>query len=183
MLFATILAMVFSFLAGIIGLISSIKKKANLKSYLKSSLGIIMLIPVVMAFAIPMLYRSATRAKQGEAKWYLEEIYNDYSAYHRKHHTYPIAPSIQVGDTVLDCFQIVGWKPRGNIRYNYNCMNIEAFSPAVNDSPCPPGIVTAATKDSFTVAACGNIDNDTTVDVWTINDSKKLKNVIDDVKN
>ena len=51
------------------------------------------------------------------------------------------------------------------------------------DHPCHPGIVTSATKDSFTVAACGNTDNDETIDVWTIDDANHLRNVVDDVKN
>jgi len=61
-------------------------------------------------------------------------------------------------------------------------MNTEAFSPVQNDFYCPPGIISTATKDSFTVAACGNVDADTTTDVWTIDDAKHLRNVIDDVK-
>jgi len=137
---------------------------------------------ILAAIAIPNFLRFCARAKQSEAKQNLGAIYSAYQSYNSDHHTYPSAPSIQTGATVLNCFAIAGWEPKGQIRYNYNCMNIEAFSPATNDSPCPPGIFTTAAKDSFTVATCGNVDNDTTVDVWTINDSKKLKNVIDDVR-
>ena len=60
-------------------------------------------------------------------------------------------------------------------------MNTEVFSPATNDYHCP-GEYAHADKDSFTTAACGNVDNDATVDVWTINDARKLKNVVDDVR-
>jgi len=144
---------------------------------------VILLIAVfgmILWIVIPNIYRLPP--KQNEAKQNLKAIYSAYQQYHSDHHTYPSLPSIQIGNTIVNCLEIADWKPAGTIRYNYNCMSIEAFSPATNDSPCPPGIVTTATKDSFTIAACGNVDNDTTVDVWTINDSKKLKNVIDDVR-
>jgi hypothetical protein len=183
---ASILTMPFSFIAGVIGLINSIKKKANFSSYLKSSLGIIMLVPLLIAFAMPQISsrHSAARAKQSEAKQNLEQIYDAYSAYHKKHHTYPNAPSMQSGETIFDCLQVAGWKPRGNIRYNYNCMNTEVFSPGEypGNYPCPPEVVTQANQNSFIVAACGNVDADSTVDVWTIDDAKHLRNVVDDVK-
>ena len=162
--------------------------------------GFVMIALLILAIAIPNILRFSARAKQSEAKNNLGAAYTVYQAYHNSYHTYPSAPNIQTGATVYNCF--VGWVPQNDlyytiyakrqersgwdtmnqIRYNYNCMNIEAFSPPINDSTCPPGIVTHADKDSFTVAACGNVDNDTTVDVWTINDAKKLKNVVDDVK-
>jgi hypothetical protein len=131
------------------------------------------------------LFRYLARGVPGqiEAKKNLAAIYTAYQAYHSNYNTYPSSPSTQIDDTVYNCLSVAGWRPKGTIRNNYNCMNTEAFSPAANDSPCPLGIITSATKDSFTIAACGNVDNDTTVDVWTINDAKHLRNVVDDVKN
>ena len=122
------------------------------------------------------------RHRQYEARQNLGAIYTAYFSYHFDNNTYPSAPFIFVKGVKYNCLAVSDWEPKGTIRYNYNCMNTEAFSPAVNDSPCPPGIVTSATRDSFTIAACGNIDNDATVDVWTIDDAKHLRNVVDDVK-
>jgi type IV pilus assembly protein PilA len=139
------------------------------------------IILVLAAISIPNFLSFCARAKQSEAKQNLGAIYSAYQQYHSDHHTYPSSPSIQIGSTTVNCFAIAGWEPKGQIRYNYNCMNTEAFSPAFNDSPCP-GDYSHADKDSFTIASCGNVDADTTVDVWTINDRKKLKNVVDDVR-
>jgi Tfp pilus assembly protein PilE len=141
------------------------------------------IIFIVAAIAIPNFNRYAARVDPREGKKNLRAIYSAYVSYHSDYNTYPSSPSIQVGDRAYNCFAVSGWEPKGQIRYNYNCMNTEAFSPATNDSSCPPGIVTTATKDSFTIAACGNVDNDMTVDVWTIDDAKHLRNVVGDVKN
>jgi type IV pilus assembly protein PilA len=141
---------------------------------------------VIIAIAIPNFLRFNAKAKQSESKQNLMAIYEAYQSYHTFHQTYPSLPSIQIGNTIFNCISVAGWTPSNSfsyIRYNYNCMNVEAFSPAVNDSPCPPGTFTTATKDSFTVASCGNVDSDTFVDVWTIDDGKHLRNVRDDVWN
>lgn len=146
---------------------------------------IILTIGLLMANVIPNFLRYPGRAKQDEAKHNLVAIFKAYQQYHSDHHTYPSAPEIQDGNTVYNCFTIAGWKPKDEWqRYNYYCMNTGVFSPDAYspNHPCPPGVVSTATKDSFTVAACGNVDNDTTVDVWTINDRKQLRNIIDDVK-
>jgi len=144
----------------------------------------LLLIGVINFIAIPNLLRfeKAPWEKQSEPKQNLRAIYEAYKSYHSDHNTYPSGPSIQALGFNFNCVSISGWEPKGSIRYNYNCMNIEAFSPAANDSPCPPGIKTNADEASFTIAACGNLDNDTTVDVWTIDDAKHLRNVVDDVK-
>ena len=151
-------------------------------SCLVVGLIILGIVCILAAIAIPNFLRFSGGPKNSEAKQNLGAIFTAYTSYHSDYNTYPSAPFIKIKDATYNCLAVSDWEPKGTIRYNYNCMNTEAFSPAVNDSPCPPGIVTHADKDSFTVAACGNVDNDTTVDVWTINDAKKLKNVVDDVR-
>jgi type II secretory pathway pseudopilin PulG len=177
-------AIPFFFVTGISSLIREIRQEEGFNDYVGAGtrlvIGIILLL--VLAIAIPNIFRFSARSKQGEAKQYLGAIYDAYIEYNRKYETYPSYPYIPVGDTVYNCMSIADWEPKGTIRYNYNCMNTEAFSPAFRDSPCPPGIITTATKDSFTIAACGNVDADTTTDVWTIDDAKHLRNVVDDVK-
>jgi type IV pilus assembly protein PilA len=177
-----VLVEVGAFICAIIGFVQIVSSKFKLTGggYIVLVIG----IQILSADTIPSFIRFPARAKQSEAKQNLGAIFAAYQAYHSDHGTYPSAFSIQVGDMVYNCLSIAGWAPKGTIRYHYNCMNTGVFSPNtyLQDSPCPPGIVTIATKDSFTIAACGNVDNDTTVDVWTIDDAKHLKNVIDDVR-
>ena len=169
-----------SALLGIIGFIKSIASKQDYRSYIKSILGV---LPMVIYLLTSNVLIRNKGVPQSEGKQNLGAIYTAYTSYHSDNNTYPSAPFITLQGATFNCLAIADWEPKGSIRYNYNCMNTEAFSPPVNDSPCPPGIVTSATKDSFTIAACGNVDNDTTIDVWTIDDAKHLKNIIDDVKN
>ena len=179
------IAVPFSFVAGVIGLIKNSRKKEENQGHFNPGWGIFtgVFYIIFMAIAIPSWLDFGARAKQTEAKQNLDAIYAAYQQYHSDHHTYPSAASIQKGDTVVDCFKVVGWQPKLQyIRYNYNCMNSEIYYPATQDSSCPPGIVTSADQISFTIAACGNLDNDATVDVWTIDDAKHLRNVVDDVK-
>ena len=146
---------------------------------------VVAIIGILAAIAIPNFLRFQARAKQSEAKQNLGAIFTAYTAYFSDNNTFPGAQSAQVGSGTFNCLQIADWEPKGTIRYNYNCMTIEAFSPPVGDSPCGSlvgGAVTNGTQLDFTVAACGNVDNDATIDQWTMDTAKKLRNVQDDVK-
>jgi len=182
LIFVWVISVPLSFLVGLKALIKSIREKGKFTDYLKSSCGMIVAIfwvLLILAIAIPIVFRFTHRAKQSEAKQNLQAIYSAYQQYHSDHDTYPNSPTIQIGDTTYNCINITGWEPKGTMRYNYNCMKIEAFSPPVNDYPCPDEFA-HANKASFTIAACGNVDNDTFVDVWTIDDASHLRNVRDD---
>jgi type IV pilus assembly protein PilA len=143
---------------------------------------VVAIIGILAAIAIPNFLRFQARAKQSEAKQNLGAIFTAYNTYIADNNTFPSAASITLGTTSFNCLAVADWEPKGQIRYNYNCVNTEAYSPAINNSSCNPPVTTAATVTDWTVAACGNIDNDTTVDEWTIDPSKKLKNIQDDVK-
>jgi len=143
---------------------------------------VVAIIGILAAIAIPNFLRFQARAKQSEAKQNLGAIFTAYTSYFSDNNTFPGATTMVVGSGSFNCLAVADWEPKGTIRYNYNCMNIEAFSPATNDSPCTPAVPTNGTQIDFTVASCGNVDNDTTVDEWSIDTAKKLKNVIDDVK-
>jgi prepilin-type N-terminal cleavage/methylation domain-containing protein len=63
-----------------------------------------------------------------------------------------------------DNFGVIGWEPRGTTRYAYS--------------------VTTATSTNFTAQALSTvIDNDATVDRWTIDHSKVLQNPSNDCGN
>jgi len=119
-----------------------------------------------------------------EARVNLLTIYRAYRAYHATHGTYPLFQWQMIGDEWFDCLSITGftpWPGVDRIRYNYGCNYIETFSPGVNDAPCLEAIhFEENTVNSFTVAACANIDSDPIVDEWTINDAGVLRHVVDD---
>jgi type IV pilus assembly protein PilA len=157
-------------------------KKSNAFTMIEL-LIIVALIGVLAATVAPAFVRLQARARQSEAKQNLSAIYVAYQNYLSVNNTYPAGASITVGTINYNCIQVAGWEPKGRIRYNYNCSNIEAYSPPnPYDFSCTPPVMTQGTQRNFTVAACGNIDADTTVDEWTIDNSKQLKNVRDDTQ-
>jgi type IV pilus assembly protein PilA len=187
-IYASVADALLMFIGGIAGFIALIQlsfSKGKHRGVYRSILVIVILL--IILTAIPSFLQFDARSRQSEAKQNLWAIYEAYKVYHRKHHTYPISPSIQFGNTTYNCLNITGWEPKGQLRYTYECEGTQAYWPGWDGSgkpsPCSPPIATHATKDSFTIAACGNIDNDTTLDEWTIDDAKHLRNVVDDVKN
>jgi type IV pilus assembly protein PilA len=143
---------------------------------------VVAIIGILAAIAIPNFLRFQARAKQSEAKQNLGAIFTAYTSYFSDNNTFPSSNAIVLGTVTYNCLAVADWEPKGTIRYNYDCVNTEAFSPPINNSTCTPPVVTAGTQIDFTVAACGNVDSDTIVDEWTIDTAKKLKNVQDDVK-
>jgi hypothetical protein len=145
---------------------------------------------VINLIGIPNLLRFTGHNCQSEAKHNLAAVYTAYQSYHYDYGTYPAAPMIQIGNTAYNCLQVADWAPTGQLKYNYECMGTVVYWPgwdwgAENNrrlTHCPV-VVTGATKDHFTVAACGNIDNDTFIDVWTIDDANHLRNIANDVNN
>jgi type II secretory pathway pseudopilin PulG len=143
---------------------------------------IVALIGILAQALTPTFLQMQARAKQSEAQQNLSAIYTAYQSYFSDHNTFPSTYFITVGNMDYNCISITGWQPKGRIRYNYNCVGVEAFSPATNNSSCSPAVATYAAQFSFTIAACGNVDNDTVVDEWGIDNSKRLRNFQDDAQ-
>jgi type II secretory pathway pseudopilin PulG len=185
--FVLIVCSLCGFVLGFVGLFASVPRLGKPRG---KNFAIAAIILGLAGLGIgPSILRFDARAKQSEAKQNLQAIYAAYQSYHSKYGTYPTSPSIQVGSTTYNCLNIVGWEPKGQLRYAYECEGTRVYWPGwdmgrsayyIYDK-CSPPITTHATKDSFTIAACGNIDADATLDEWTIDDSKHLRNVVDDV--
>ncbi|MFB3145601.1 MAG: type IV pilin protein [Nitrospirales bacterium] len=127
---------------------------------------VVAIIGVLAAIAIPQFSKLQAKAKQSEAKMNLVNIHTTEIAYFVEHNTY------------VDDFDAIGFGLDGVSHYYYELGNTSLGT-------LPPGC-TASTLDAvsgsgFTAVAIGNIDGDSTCDVWTINESKMLVNVINDV--
>jgi type IV pilus assembly protein PilA len=137
------------------------------------------IVLIMSAIAIPNLKFSA-KAKQSEAKANLGAIYQAQLAYFSRTHTYTAGEG---------AFRILNWEPAGQNRYAYYCQG--AMIPnkllmRIDYVPKPDGRwpITAKPQSSqsgFTCMAIGNMDNDDTLDVWSINDSKILRNDLNDI--
>ena len=117
---------------------------------------------VLAAIAIPNFIRFQARSKQSECKMALREIYRDQVAYRVDHGRYATR------------FSELGFQVTPGNRYAYLLSEGEvipvdpryppSFDPATAIRPFGVGVK----GDEFVAACVGNIDNDPTLDVWTV---------------
>lgn len=109
-----------------------------------------------------------SKDRQAEAKTNLGALFTTQIAYYGENNTYAGG---------RDAFDHLAWRPEGATVYNYYVGDdvIPCTKPgcdrcdSINVSP-------RSTRDSFVIYAAGNIDNDRQCDVWSMNDSKILRN-------
>lgn len=158
--------------------------KKNKKGFTLIELMIVVaIIGILAAIAIPNFLRFQARARQSEAKQNLGAIFTAYAAYYSDNNTYPSAASITIkSGATFDCLKIADWSPKGNTRYAYVCSGTEAFTPTMSGAPDPGGCAGTAAADAttFTVLACGNVDQDLILDEWSMDDKKNLVNTCPD---
>lgn len=150
---------------------------------------VVAIIGILAAIAIPNFMKFQARARQTEAKAHLGAIYTAYIGYLSDNASFPSSAIITLAAGTFDCLRIADWAPKGNTRYNYECMGAVAFSATAPSaaviafgSPCNGPVASAATTTTFTILACGNVDQDAVLDEWTMNDSKTLENICPDPK-
>jgi len=159
------------------------KLRKNRKGFTLIELMIVVaIIGILAAIAIPNFLRFQAKSKQSEAKTNLGGIFTGQTAY--------------LGEKDLyGTFAQIAWAPIGTTqRYTY----YSGYNNALTDfvaAPAPIGKTdwvggsytpaqtqpSGTTPGMFTVGAIGNVDTDTTLDVWTITESKALVNQLDDV--
>jgi type IV pilus assembly protein PilA len=114
---------------------------------------VVAIIGILAAIAIPNFLRYQAKSRQAEAKANLGAIFTSETSYKAEKDVYVTRVSGAV--SVLD------WAPTGTTKYVYSILN--------------------ATSTLFTAEASGNIDNDATLDVWRIDQTRTLTNTQNDV--
>lgn len=78
-------------------------------------------------------------------------------------------------------FKEVYWRPEGRTHYAY-FLPEETLQPDVGGPyELPEGIRPEVSEKSFVMVAAGNLDDDPTLDIWTINEHKELKHLVNDL--
>ena len=119
---------------------------------------VVVIIGILAALAIPRFMQATTKSKQSEAKQLLKQIYTMERAYRQENNTYitgDASPQAAGGS-----FPVLGVDIMANARYSY-------------------AIVAAV--DVFTATATGDLDDDATIDTWTIDNNGTLLNTVNDV--
>ena len=122
---------------------------------------VVVIIGILAALAIPRFMQATTKSKQSEAKQLLKQIYTMQRTYRQANGLYgDNGVSAAAGGAAIQTFPQIGVEVmEGNI-YQYD-------------------IVAAA--NTFTATATANLDDDATVDTWTMDQNGNLQNTIDDV--
>lgn len=138
---------------------------------------LVLVVLILVAIALPDFIRGygSRKAKQSEAKMNLGAIFTCQVAYYTE--------SGEYGST----FEQINWAPEGKHIYAYYCK--ESIIKNVKGRPIdldpkkiwPYKVRPDTSKTAFTCMAIGNTDKDDTLDVWTIDDTKNLRNIVNDV--
>jgi prepilin-type N-terminal cleavage/methylation domain-containing protein len=119
---------------------------------------VVVIIGILAALAIPRFMRSTTKSKQSEAKQLLKQIYTMQRAYRQEYNSYCLN-GVTADITAPNAFAQIGVDVMSTARYAYAMV---------------------ATANTFTCTATGNLDDDATIDTWTIDQTGTLLNTVDD---
>jgi type IV pilus assembly protein PilE len=121
---------------------------------------VLVIIGILAGLAIPRYVGATSKAKQVEAKQLLRQIYTMEQSYRLEHDTFWIAPGgSKASRTNTKAFATIGVEIMVQARYEYEIRG---------------------NADHFVATATANLDDDPTLDTWTIDETGELKSVVDD---
>lgn len=163
------------FLVAVVLAIVSLVKASEPAYAARKTLAIVTLamgvvyVPVVgilAAIAIPNFIRFQAKSKQSECKMQLRAAYTAQQAY--------FATNDKFGDTADE----IGFSLDGRNRYSYRVAENTVIPAAVTTTP-PPELEAAFpagvfdSEEGIVLGCAGNLDNDKTIDVWTISSEQR----------
>ena len=122
---------------------------------------VVVIIGILAAMAIPRFMEASTKAKQSEVKLILKQVYVNERAYRQQSaaNSY-YQPAAAASSANPQAFSEIWIEIMNSCKYTFTI---------------------AANGTSFTCTAVGNIDDDATLDTWTIDQTGALTNTINDV--
>ncbi len=119
---------------------------------------VVVIIGILAALAIPRFMAASSKSKTSEAKQILKQIYVMEQAYRQEYDSY-WGNGVSADAANGNNFARIGVQVGTTARYSY-------------------AMVSAA--NTFSCTATANIDDDATVDTWTIDQTGTLLNTVDD---
>jgi len=136
-----------------------IMRRSNKGFTLIELMIVVVIVGILAALAIPRFMRSTTKAKQSEARGILKQVYTMQRAYFVEYETYCLnGVVLNAGNPTAYAILAIELMPP--TRYSY--------------------VMSVPSPTQFTCTATANLDDDATVDTWTIDDAGVLTCVIDD---
>jgi type IV pilus assembly protein PilA len=124
---------------------------------------VVVIIGILAALAIPRFMRATTKSKQSEAKNILKQIYAMERAYRQEYDTY-WGQGVVASAAAQTALARIGVDIMSTARYTYT-------------------ITTADASNLLVTATSGILDDDGTVDTWTMNHNGVLACTSDDATN
>ncbi len=119
---------------------------------------VVVIIGILASMAIPRFMKTTAKNKQTEAENILKQIYVHQRVYRQEYNTYAgNGQSASAGGN----FAILGIELMASARYTY---------------------VIIADSTSFSVTATANLDDDATIDTWTIDETGNLQCTMNDAE-
>ena len=128
------------------------------------------ILPIIILLALPHFFKEQALERQSQMKADLGSIYTLQAHYFNEFETY------------ASSFDELGWKPGHPSYYTFYLQNDVIPCYTGEEFRLPPGVNSYADQNGYQIVAVGDIDLDDTVDVWTINDQKELRNLANDIK-
>ena len=129
---------------------------------------VVAIIAILAAIAIPNFLSFVSKTRRSEVKANLEGIYKAEISYFAEKNTFS------------NSFVEIRWLPVGVAHHTYS-VGMEYFGKDNTINPKPASVTPVANDNSFSAYGWGNIDSDTSVDIWHIDDQKNLVNDVDDL--
>ncbi len=115
---------------------------------------VVVIIGILAALAIPRFMTATTKAKQSEAKGILKQVYTMQRTHFQQHGVY-----IAAADNGAAGWTTIGVEIPVDAAYVYSC---------------------AITASTFTATGTANLDDDATMDTWTMDEQGTLTATSDD---
>jgi len=124
---------------------------------------VVAIIAILAAIAVPNFMNFLAKTKRSEAKYNLEAIFKTEVSWFGEYNYFSTK------------FSDIRWRPDGTIYYySFNVGDPSEIYGLGQAAPAGMPVTPGADASSFSACAWGSIDNDTTVDAWSINDRKNL---------
>ena len=124
---------------------------------------VVVIIGILAALAVPRFMRAGTKAKQSEAKQLLKQIYTMERTYRQEYSSY-WGQGVVASAVAPNALATIGVEVMPSARYTYT-------------------VTTADLTTLLVTATSGILDDDATVDTWTIDDGGNLLCTSDDAVN
>lgn len=122
---------------------------------------VVVIIGILSALAIPRFMQASTKTKQAEVKLIMKQIYVNERTYRQQ--------------ATTNSYFLPGGAASAAAPTAFSEIWVEIMT------TCKYSFSITGTANTFTVTATGNIDDDATVDTWTMDQDGILTNTINDV--